>query len=66
MGARGRDYTLRLSALDAKNARLHALLIDLHAHVETVRSPQAEQIEAQIWEELRAGVERRAIEFWPL
>jgi hypothetical protein len=66
LAARGRDYTVRLSALDASNARLRALLIELHAHVETVRSPQAEQIETQIWEELRAGVARRAIEFWPL
>lgn len=64
--ARGRETGLRLAELDARNAGLRALLIELHAHVETLSGPEAARLEERIWEELQAGVVRRAISFWPL
>jgi len=66
LASRSRDPSLRLSSLDARNALLRGLLIELHAHVESLMGPDAEQLEERIWGELRAGVERRAIGFWPL
>jgi len=66
LASRSRDPSLRLSSLDERNALLRGLLIELHAHVESLTGPAATRLEAQIWDELRAGVERRAIGFWPL
>lgn len=60
------DEDLRVSALEQSNATLRSLLIDLHAHVETLQSEEALRMDERIWDELRAGVERRAISFWPL
>ncbi|MFM8820711.1 MAG: hypothetical protein ACKOD3_09255 [Phenylobacterium sp.] len=57
--AEGDDDDLRISALSAGNARLRAALIDLHAAVELDSSPEARELEAQIWEELRRSTERR-------
>jgi hypothetical protein len=57
--AEGGDDDLRISALSAMNARLRAALIDLHAAVERDPSPEARELEAEIWEELRRSTERR-------
>lgn len=59
--AAGADAILRIAALDAANKRLRALLIDLHAHVETLATPEARRVEDAIWAELRRSTERRAI-----
>ena len=59
--AAGGDINLRIAALDAANKRLRALLIDLHAHVETLATPEARRIEDAIWAELKRSTERRAI-----
>jgi hypothetical protein len=51
----------RVSALEAANARLRGLLIELHAHVESLASPAARRVEAAIWRELQASTERRRL-----
>lgn len=51
----------RISALEARNARLRQLLIELHAHVETLASPEARRIESEIWRELAASTVRRRL-----
>lgn len=61
----GRDASLRISALDAANQRLRALLIELHAHVETLATPQASALDAAIWAELVASAERRRLSAAP-
>jgi len=66
LASHSRDPSLRLSSLDERNALLRGLLIELHAHVESLSGPEAAQLDERIWNELRAGAERRAIGFWPL
>src|SRR5262245_36585837 len=46
------EASFKISALEARNARLRALLIELHAHVETQSSPEARRVDAEIWREL--------------
>lgn len=55
------DSDLHVSALDAANDRLRGALIDLHAHVEMLDTPQAKAVDDAIWVELRNSVERRKI-----
>lgn len=57
------DADLRLSALEAANMGLRALLIELHAHVETLDAPAARELEEAIWRELAASTERRKLSF---
>lgn len=59
--AGGADADLRIAALDAANKRMRALLIELHAHVETLGTAEAQRIEDAIWAELKRSTERRAI-----
>jgi hypothetical protein len=59
------DDDLRISALDAANARLRALLIELHAHVESLDAPAARRLEDAIWDELRRSTERRTLSLAP-
>ncbi len=59
--AAGAEASLLVSALEASNAALRALLIELHAHVEELDSPGARRIEDAIWRELAASTERRRI-----
>lgn len=61
-----RDPSLRVSDLNAANDRLRALLIELHALVETRGEEWARRTNQAIWEELRASASRRAISFFPL
>jgi len=51
------DY--RISALDELNCELQDLLIDLHAHVETLEGEEARDIENAIWQELEEWTKRR-------
>jgi hypothetical protein len=60
------DPGLRVSALDAENARLRTLLVELHAHVEARPEDWARTVERAIWRELAASASRRAIGFYPL
>jgi hypothetical protein len=60
------DASLRVSDLNRANDRLRALLIELHAFVEERDEAWARRIDRAIWDELRAGANRRAISLWPL
>jgi hypothetical protein len=57
-GARASD-DLRLSALDADNDRLRALLIELHVHVEARDDVAAKALNEAIWAELKRSTDRR-------
>jgi hypothetical protein len=59
------DPSLAVSDLERSNALLRGLLIELHAHVEALDSPQARDIEAAIWRELVASTERRRLMMGP-
>ncbi len=59
--AAGEDLSLIVSDLERNNAALRGLLIDLHAHVEELDSPEARLIEEKIWRELAASTERRTL-----
>jgi hypothetical protein len=59
--ARGAEPGYRITQLDAENDRLRALLIELHAHVESCEGDAARRIEACIWRELAASTERRKL-----
>jgi len=63
--ARGEDESLLASALERGNAALRGLLIELHAHVETLDSPEARRVEDAIWAELAASTERRRLALGP-
>jgi hypothetical protein len=63
--AAGRDADLSISALDAGNHALRALLIELHAHLETLAGPEARRLETAVWDELRRSTERRAVPLAP-
>lgn len=65
-GAAGSDSDLRLSALDGTNRALRALLIELHARLETLAGPEARRLEEAVWAELRRSTERRAVPLAPL
>ncbi len=59
--AAGQDASLLVSDLERGNSELRALLVELHAHIETLDSPQARRIEEDIWQELSASTERRSL-----
>lgn len=59
--AAGTDTSLLVSDLEASNAALRGLLIELHAHVESLGSPEARRVEEAIWRELVASTERRRV-----
>ena len=63
--AAGTDASLRVPELEATNRTLRALLIELHAHVESQGGPEARRIEAAIWRELRDSTERRKLSLGP-
>lgn len=50
---------LRVSALQAENDRLRALLVDVHAAVEGTTGAEAEALDRLIWDELRESTRRR-------
>lgn len=57
--------TLVLSELEQENTSLRGLLIELHAHVETLGTEAGRRIEGEIWRELRRSTERRALSIAP-
>jgi hypothetical protein len=59
--ASSREGSLRLSALNRANDELRGLLIDLHAHLESLETDAAAALIEQIWRELRTSTERRAL-----
>jgi hypothetical protein len=52
---------LTISALEAENARLRGLLVELHAHLETLDAPEAGALVDAIWSELARSTERRRL-----
>ncbi len=54
---------LHVSALQAENDRLRALLIDVHADVEAMPGAEAETLDRLIWDELRESTRRRSLVF---
>jgi hypothetical protein len=60
-----RDPDLRIGALEASNAALRALLVELHAHTDGLEGPAARRVEDAIWAELRRSTERRALALAP-
>ncbi|MCF8470417.1 MAG: hypothetical protein K9G30_06505 [Parvibaculum sp.] len=61
--ASGKDTSLRITALDATNASLLALLIELHEYVEAADTSSAKRLEERIWDYLISSTERRKITF---
>lgn len=61
--ASGKDASLRIKALDAGNASLAGLLVELQAHVEASKAPWAAGLEVRIWDYLLASTERRKLPF---
>lgn len=59
--AAGEGSGYRISQLDADNAALRALLVELHAAVEGQEGAAARDLEARIWRELAASTERRRL-----
>jgi hypothetical protein len=53
---------LRVSSLQVANDRVRAALIDVHAAVEAIDSPEARAMDARIWDELRESTRRRHVE----
>jgi hypothetical protein len=60
-----RHADLRVSALEHDNARLRALLIEVHAAIESVGGEEARTIEERIWAELQESTRRRHIRRGP-
>ncbi len=63
--AQGEDASLLVSELEAGNRTLRALLVELHAHVETREGEAARRVEAGIWRELADSTERRRLSIAP-
>jgi hypothetical protein len=53
---------LRVSSLQVANDRVRAALIDVHAAVEAIDSPEARAMDTRIWDELRESTRRRHVE----
>ena len=54
--------SLLVSALRERNSALRALLVRLHAHVETLSGDPAREIEGRIWAELVESTQRRHLD----
>ncbi len=59
--AREIDDDFTIGALEARNAALRGLLIELHAHAEDLDTPAAKRLDEVIWSELVASTERRKL-----
>ena len=59
--ANSADPGLTISELECANVALRDLLIDLHAHIEELDSPEARRLEQDIWHELAQSTERRRL-----
>jgi hypothetical protein len=60
-GAAAGESGYRISELDASNDALRALLIELHARIESLEGDGARSIESRIWQELAVSTERRRL-----
>lgn len=64
--AAGRDESLRVSVLQAENARLRGVLTTLHAAVEASGEAWAVALDAEIWALLRDGAAARLVQLPPM
>lgn len=60
------DEDFRVSALESGNQPMRSLLIDLHAHIESLGGEDARKIDDAIWGELAESAKRRSYMVWPL
>lgn len=56
-----KEGSLRISELNARNAALAGLMVELQAHAEASDAPWASNLEARIWDHLVAATERRKL-----
>ena len=63
--AAGRETSFLVADLEAANADLRALLIELHERVEALGTSGAQRVEAAIWRELARSTERRRLLMGP-
>jgi hypothetical protein len=56
----------RISSLDKSNNALIELLIELHAHIESVENENARILKKEIWEVLKRYAKRREFKVWEL
>ena len=56
-----REESIHVSELERVNQMMRVLLIELHAHVELLAGDDARDLEREIWSELSASTERRAV-----
>jgi hypothetical protein len=63
--AAGEEADFRISTLEASNAAMRGLLIELHAAVEALEGAAARRIEEEIWRELVVSTERRRLAMQP-
>lgn len=59
--AHGVDEDFTIGGLEASNAALRGLLVELHSHVEELDTPAARRLDDAIWDELVASTERRRL-----
>lgn len=59
------DTSFTVTDLEAANAELRGLLIELHERVEALATPDARRIDAAIWRELARSTERRRLLMGP-
>jgi hypothetical protein len=59
------DTSYTVSDLERANSELRSLLIELHEHIESLKSEPARHIEEMIWHELVASTERRRLSMGP-
>lgn len=57
--AKTRDSSFRISALETMNDELKETLIELHAYVEEINKPWANELVERIWKHLDASAMRR-------
>ena len=63
--SQGSDPSLRVPDLEENNARLRALLIELHAQIEEQAGDEARACEDALWRELALSTERRRLSLGP-
>lgn len=62
LDARQPNSDLRISGLTNENSELRRALIDVHAAVEAIDSPQARALDERIWAEMARSTKRRHVE----
>ena len=63
--AQGAEAGFAISQLEQSNQALRKLLIELHAHIESLDTPEARALDDEIWRELAASTERRRFALAP-